>query len=127
MEAIDIRLSVETINLIPPRRIFLQPDSPIPLLARELFIRLLERALRYRNKEFSLEDARNELSGQVYAFKDHEEYAKIRKAIGIGVRQQLCRVVTSDQWALDLALTNPERYLEKLSQLLKQSGIEDYF
>lgn len=40
------------VSLLPPRDIFVQPDSPLTLLAREVFLRLMERAYRIRDKMF---------------------------------------------------------------------------
>jgi len=115
------------VALIPPPRIFLQPDSPIVLLTREIFIRLYQRAYRLRTKKFSFEDARVELIGQVFGFDEREEQAKIRKAFTVGNRHELCRQIASDEWELNLVFSNPERYFEKITRLLQQSRVDDYF
>jgi hypothetical protein len=114
------------VNLIPPQRIFVQPDSPTRLLARELFLRLFQRAYRTRSKKFSLNDALIELEGQIYAFSDNEGVAKIRKAIYTGTREGLCKSIDSNVWELNLVLGNPERYLVQLSKLLSQKDFEEF-
>lgn len=115
------------ISLLPSRDIFVQPDSPLTLLAREVFCRLMERAYRTRDKKFSLSIVKEQLQGQVYAFNENEGNRKLRKAIRMGVRQGLCRIIDSDAWELNLAFKNPEPYLKRLNQFLQQQSLEHFF
>lgn len=114
------------VSLIPPQRIFVQPDSPTRLLARELFLRLFQRAYRIRSKKFSINDALKELEDQNYAFNDIEKNVKTRNAIRIGMRQGLCRSINSNGWELYLILGKPENYLRLLNKLLAQKEIEEF-
>jgi hypothetical protein len=122
----DLLNSGIPVPLIPPPHIFLQPDSPLRLIARELFLRLLQRAYRNRTKHFSLDEAEKILESQVYAFSDREQRTKLKRAIGIGAREDLCRSVAPNSWELNLVLRNPERYLEKLNQLIKRKTLEEF-
>lgn len=108
------------IELLSPSRIFIQPDSPLVLLAKEMFMRLLSRSLKERNKEFTLATTLDVFTDQFFAFSDSEKRDKLRKAIKIGVELGLCKQKSSDEWVLNLRYVDPEDFLEKLNQLLKQ-------
>jgi len=114
------------VNLLPPREIFIQPDSPLSMLAREVFLRLMQLAYRSRNKTFSLDTIAQELEGQVFALSQSEEKAKLRKVIAMGVRENLCRPTEPDCWELNLVFANPEAYLNKLNRLLEQKNLETF-
>ena len=114
-------------DLLPSRDIFIQPDSPLSLLTKETFIRLMERAYRTRDKKFSLDTIKEELNGQIYAFNETEGLRKLRKVVNVGVKQDLCRAIDSDLWELNLAFGNPEHFLRKISELLRQPCLETFF
>jgi hypothetical protein len=108
------------IELLPPSHIFIQRDSPNALLAKEMFMRLLRRSLKERNKEFTLDTAIDIFADQFFAYSDSEKRDKLRNAIKTGERLDLCREKSSDEWTLNLSYGNPEEFLEKLDLLLKQ-------
>lgn len=108
------------IELLAPSRIFVQPDSPSVLLAREMFWRLFTWSLKERNKEFTLQTIVEIFKDQFFAFSDTEKQRKLRKAIITGENSNLCKQKSSDIWRLNLNYSNPEEFLEKLGQLLTQ-------
>lgn len=112
------------IGLLPPSRIFIQPDSPSVLLAKEMFMRLFSWSLKERNKEFTLDTTIDIFTDQFFAYSDSEKRDKLHKAIKIGERIGLCRQKSSDEWVLNLSYGNPEGFLEKLDLLLKQGYFE---
>jgi hypothetical protein len=112
------------IELLPPSRIFIQRDSPTALLAKEMFMRLLSRSLKERNKEFTLDTAIEIFTDQFFAYSDSEKRNKLRNAIEIGEGLDICKQKSSDEWVLNLTYGNPEEFLEKLDLLLKQEYFE---
>ena len=69
---------------------------------------------------------REELEGQIYAFNESEGTRKLRKAVNMGIKQNLCTVVNSDTWELNLTFKNPEPYLRKINELLQQQSLETF-
>lgn len=108
------------IELLVPNRIFIQPDSPIVLLAKEMFMRLFSWSFKERNKEFTLQTTIEIFKDQFFAFSNSEKRSKLRKAIKIGENLNLCKQKSSDEWVLNLVYGNPEDFTEKIGSLLKQ-------
>jgi hypothetical protein len=114
------------VSSLPPPEIFIQPDSPILFLAKEVFVRLMQYAYRSRNKTFSLDTIIHELEGQVYAFSQSEAKSKLRKVVAMGTKENLCRSISSNTWELNLIFENPELYLTKLSRILELKPLESF-
>lgn len=108
------------IELLAPSRIFVQPNSPSALLSRELFVRLLSWSFKERDKEFTLQTTIEIFKNQFFAFSDSEKHRKLRDAIKTGENLNLCKQKTPETWRLTLNYGNPEEFLEKLNQFLKQ-------
>jgi len=113
----------------PSPQIEIQPDSPLELLARVLFRRLFERAIRNRDTIFTLAQARESIADQNYATRADEE-VKLRRAIAIGSSLGLCGTEQQEvRWRLSFYVDSPlsmERFLSRLTGILSQPRLTDF-
>jgi hypothetical protein len=114
----------------PSPSIEIQPDSPTELVARVLFRRLFEFAMRSRDTSFTLTQAQESIADQNYATQAGEEETRVRRAIEIGVRFGLCGVEHPGvRWRLDFYRdrhVTVERFLARLSGILSQRSLMDF-
>jgi len=113
----------------PSPQIEIQPDSPLELLARVLFRRLFERAIRSRDTSFTLTQARESIADQNYATRADED-VKLRRAVAIGSRLGLCGTEQPEvRWRLSFYVDSPlsiERFLSRLTGILSQPRLTDF-
>lgn len=115
----------------PSPPIEIQPDSPLELLARVLFRRLFEQALRNRDTSFTVKEAQASISDQNYSTTQaNGEEVKLRRAIEVGVKFGLCTIEQSGvRWRIDIYIDRPltlERFLARLTGIELQPRLTNY-